>query len=171
MELYDYPFGKTENYKMNKDLPLGTDTAAERAKEFLEKYMTISYKDIAKDTNLVLDNATTLADQDGLLNIMVDGYRFDDDAKEAVEKINDRYINSKLSTEATFITDPSLVYEDVYIRCRGVIELQEYIEGAEGRLRCIPVEVSMKQDEDGFVITGVDLIEGYPEFEGGEYAE
>ncbi|MBQ6128667.1 MAG: hypothetical protein IJI51_03310, partial [Lachnospiraceae bacterium] len=87
------------------------------------------------------------------------------DALEYAENLTDYYVTNSISTEASFITNASMVFEDGYVYCRGVLELKSF-GGDANTITCLPMEIMMKQaGELDFEIVGIMPVEGYAEFE------
>ena len=173
MELYDYPFSKSEIHIMNKDLVTGTKECSEYAKKFVEDLFTNDYRELLSDPGKIKNTIEEYSDPDGIFFLDVITEAQDAETVDAyAESLSDMYVRDSLSTEAEFVTNASMVYQDAYLFCRGVIKLRSHgdIENA-GKVRCIPAEVLIKQDPDGFTAVGIVPVEGYAEFEESANAE
>ncbi len=169
MDVYAYPFQKTEEYyKKNKDMVKGTDTLSEFAKEVIESIYNTNYTEITSSREKYEEKFINKLNNDGGFFLMA-GPGADENiftASEAIEAIETYYIENSASTTATFETNASLVYEDGYLYCRGVLELETFVNGSSKKT-AIPVDAMFYQDmsTDSFVYCGLVYIEGYEEFD------
>ncbi len=169
MDVYSYPFQKSEDYyKKNKDMVKGTDTLSEFAKQTIESIYNTNYTDIASSREKYEEKFKKLLNNEGGFFLMA-GPGADENiftANEAIEAIETYYIENSASTTATFETNASLVYEDGYLYCRGVLELETFTDG-ESTKKAIPVDAIFYQDMStaSFIYCGMVNIEGYEEFE------
>ena len=171
MDVYAYPFQKSdsgEGYVMNKNLENGTDTIAKFAKEIIEKIYNTDYKQISSSKDDYEKGFIDYIDMDGIFFLEAGpgsdtGIEYPADAIEAIESY---YVENMLSTEATFLTDESLVYEDGYFFCRGVLEIETFGDKNNKEKIAIPVDVILKHNmETGlFDYCGMVGIEGYDKF-------
>lgn len=166
MELYDYPFSKSDLHIKNKDLVTGTKEASDYAAEFVKEFLTNDYRELSGNPQKIGETIEKYSDPDGVFFTDVFLENDAETVAELAEAMTDMYINDTLSTEAEFITNQSMVYQDLYLFCRGMIKIRYHGSSADaGKVRCIPAEVLMKQDTDGFTAVGIVPIEGYEEFE------
>ncbi len=169
MDVYAYPFQKSEeHYKKNKDMVKGTDTLSEFAKEVIENIYNVNYSDITSSREDYEKKFNAYLNNDGGFFLMA-GPAADENiftTAEAVEAIETYYVENSASSTATFETNDSLVYEDGYLFCRGVLELETFAEGGSTK-KAIPVDAIFYQDmsTSSFIFCGIVNIEGYEEFE------
>ncbi len=169
MDVYSYPFQKSEMYVMNKEMQKGTDTLADFAKEIIENIYNTDYQKIISSKDEYEENFKKYLNSDGAF-FLLKGPGADEEimfADEALEAIETYYIENSASSEATFVTNDSLSYEDGYLFCRGVLELETFTkDSAENIKMAIPVEAVFYQDMDNglFKYCGLIGIEGYDDF-------
>lgn len=122
IELYDVPFQKTEYYISNKDF---SDTLSKKSSD------AQAYIDTATAcTGTLFGNNYTdiLSDQDAFTADLSeyfagDEYMFGAYTDEMINSILEAYVDNKLEVTASFITDGSLVYNDILYYLRGVVEI------------------------------------------------
>ena len=153
MELFDYKFGKSKMYMMNKDLDAEIyDTAltANTAKTFIEDLYTIDYRDLIAGTKEYQDKINAyISPETVFFSDAGPVISKDDGLDEFIELIATDHVERSVSSKAAFITDPELVYTDGYTYCRGVIEYEEFGSDDDNTIKCTPVEVALFRNPEG----------------------
>ena len=149
MELFDYSFQKSDRYRRNKDFDtesVDTEKAADTAKKFIEELYTVDYRNLAESTGSYKELISKYIDPEtgGFFSDTEPIISSEDTLDAFIEDLATYYVENSISSKATFITDPELVYEDIYFFCRGVIEYEKY-GGESTETQCIPVEIAMIQ--------------------------
>ena len=128
-EVYEYPFKRTENYVSNKELwakhPERIEACLKAAKDFAEEVFNVNYKEVEENRVAYEEELTALLDPEFVYN--------EDNttgevklAADYAEVLADKIIENEYIVEAEFISDTSLVYEDVYNTVRGVLKYTVY---------------------------------------------
>ncbi len=167
MDVYSYPFQKSEDYVMNKEMVKGTDTLAQFAKEVIEDIYNTDYNELLSSKDEYEKKFYDYLNTEGGF-FLEKGPGADIDimtAADALEAIETYYIENSASSVATFETNDSLTYQDGYLFCRGVLEL-EVFGNDSGDKMAIPVEGVFYQDMGTglFKFCGLVGIEGYEDF-------
>lgn len=172
MDVYCYPFQKSSMYKRNKEFDpdtTRTDVVAEVARNFVKSLYSVDYRALVSDKDKYENTVKQFVDKDALFFADAGPITSDEDGMdEYLEKVASLYVENETVTEADFVTDAALVYEDGYFFCRGVIKYDTVkSDKSSDNISCYPVEILLKQNyaTDSFDVAGIVGIEGYDSFE------
>lgn len=125
-ELYEYPFQKTDAYVMNKTYAKEHPETVKELPGFVAEYFQCL---LGSDYRYIINNTTEWDNQlasyynpstiysDSLDSNIRDSFT----AKDYIEDLSEHLVNNRMSMDAEFISDDSLVYSDGYIYVRGLL--------------------------------------------------
>lgn len=168
-QLYDYPFDLTENgYRSNKDLSDSMD------QDEMQKYLDYAtdycstvfggdYVSVIKDTEAYQDSVAEFYGGSGIVTGNADE---ETEALDFINALTEMYVDNKLTIEAEYKTDHSLLYQENYnYYIRGVLILTiSSTDGMEGEV-CEPLQdmfgITAKYGEETAVMVDIGFIPTY----------
>lgn len=158
-DLYQYPFGKTDAYIMNKDFYNQHYEIFEECERdatlFMESLFNVNYRDILANQNQWLAKVMTNADY--MANHTSSPEMDDEDTTifyDYIKQLSNDFIRDQVEMEAKFYTDDSLVYSDYYVFVRGELvftiysSTNESLEYELGKEYAIPIDVAIERFTD-----------------------
>lgn len=161
MDLYEYPFKKSDSYIQNKDFYKDhSELFAEfegDATQFMEALFNVDYRNIANNKTVFVTNVLKNADY---MAYHTTGVDTEDEVTTNlyyyIGDIADYFIKNRVEMEAKFYTDDSLVYKDYYIFVRGELVFTIYssddteLKYPIGEECSIPMEVAIVRSNKNY---------------------
>lgn len=178
--LFKYPFKKTDAYFMNKEFINeigieGAEILTKIATDTVLELFDVTCKNQSTDMNIdVLEKNL----DETITTVFKNGIEYSG-RKETIEKLSAWYSENKLTTEATFTTDKSLIYYDdqcIYVRgqllftvykCEDMEEIATTLGFSQmetGKQYSLVLEIKLipqadKKDFETYQVAGISIIE------------
>ncbi len=160
-ELYSTPFKKTEAYISNKEftkqkgflIPILKD----EAKVFFDKMLNTDVKTMAENKTLFMTELLQMYDRNSKRMTEEkgeDGIPLFEKNTDRIHRIVDYMIDNNVKMDASFVTDDSLVYQDLYYFVRGELIFTVYnsddrdSEYEKGKEYHVPLDVAFTDSKE-----------------------